>query len=238
MSRFPFRSFARTAVCVLPMVACMSATDPNRSGTLIPGAGGVQVVNGYGASVDVLVDGTVQANAMANGDVLVMPSLAPGSHIIGIRPTASATLATIGIIVSSTAANSIAAIRPAPGAISAVSLTDTNAVVPTGATKMRVLHLAPLAGEVQVWRTQPDFMTPIRWAFPFTYNTANVYYQSTPGDWEVRIWTDTVTYAKGDASAWPVAWLDRQVVTLGNGQRGTVAIMDKAGGGVKLVRIE
>lgn len=81
-------------------------------------------------------------------------------------------------------------------------------------------------------------MTPIRWAFPFTYNTVNTHYLSTPGTREVRIWTDTVTYAPGNSAGWNDESLDAMSVLLAGGARGSFAIVDKPGGGVKLVRIE
>lgn len=240
-SSSPVRAARRRAVLMVLVLAgtgCLVATDPNAGTSSRPQPGGVSVVNAYGSAVDVLVDGAVQTTALNAGDVLVLPSLASGSHLVAVRATGTSATSTVGIIVSSTSTHAIAALRPSPGVVTAQLLSDTNATVPAGSTKMRVLHLAANAGEVQVWRTQPDFATPIRWAFPITYTSINTYYQSTPGDWEVRIWTDTVTYAKGNAAAWPVAWIDRQVVTLAAGQKGTVAVVDKAGGGVKLVRLE
>ena len=204
------------------------------------GPGALVVVNGFGAPVDLLVDGQVYASAIAAG-TLVYPALAPGvAHTVGVRVPGTITTSTVSLAAAAgnAAPAAVAALRLGGGALSAQSLTDTNALVPAGATKLRVLHLAALAGEVQVWRTQPDFMTPIRWAFPFTYNSANVYLQSTVGTWDVRIWTDTSTYPPGNATPWGALTLDQVQVTLTSGGKGTVAIVDKAGGGVRLVRLE
>jgi hypothetical protein len=206
----------------------------------VPVPSGLVVVNGFGVPVDVTVDGHSVASALAPGEV-ARAAITPGmSHTVSLRVTGVGTTSDVSFMAGATGAPAaaVAALRLGGGTLSAQSLTDTNAIVPAGATKMRVLHLAANAGEVQVWRTQPDFMTPIRWAFPFTYNTANVYYQSAVGTWDVRIWTDTSTYAPGNMTPWAALALDQMQVALTSGARGTVAIVDKPGGGVKLVRLE
>jgi hypothetical protein len=121
----------------------------------------------------------------------------------------------------------VAALKASNGNLMVQSLADSNAVVPAGATKLRVLHLAAKVGEVQVW---PDYQTPIRWAFPFTYNSVNTYYQSTPGTWEVRAWIES-------AGNWNSAQ-DAARVTLGGGAKKTVAILDRPGGGIRLAVID
>lgn len=195
------------------------------------------VVNGFGAAVDVVADGIVSLSNLADGAVGVVP-MQIGAHQLSVRPSATAVVPTQLAFTSKGPPVTIGILRASGGALGAQVLDDTNAVVPAGATKLRVLNLAANAGEVQVWRTQPDFMTPIRWAFPFTYNSVNTYYQSTPGTWEVRIWTDTITYAPGNPAGWSNAALDAMTVSLAAGTRGNFAIVDKPGGGVKLVRIE
>ena len=111
-------------------------------------------------------------------------------------------------------------------------LDDTGSVVPAGATKLRVLHLAPTAGVLQVYRTQTDYQQPISWQFPFTYQSqitalSAPFYQSTVGTWEVRIWQ-----TPADASGWATAPV-KVVVPLGSGEKRTIIILDQAGGGVR-----
>ncbi|MEP7346344.1 MAG: DUF4397 domain-containing protein, partial [Gemmatimonadaceae bacterium] len=200
------RHFVAVAFSVLA-TACSSRD--NGTAPIAPNDA-FQFVNGFGAPVDLLVDGVEKASALANGTVSAV-ALDAGSRAVVVRT--NGTSASLSVIVSSGKTVTVAALRGVAGALAAQTLDDSNAVVPANATKLRVLHLAPLAGEVQVWRTQPDYQTPIRWAFPFLYNTAKTYYQSTPGSWEVRVWTDTNTYPPGDARGWGAA-LDAAIVTL------------------------
>ena len=203
--------------------------------------GSVGAVNSYVAAVDLLVDGTLVFGAIAPGQYSTS-SIPAGAHTIAVRPTGSGLTVSFPMTVVTGRTVSIAATRAAGGAFAAASLEDTNATVPAGATKLRVLHMAPLAGEVQVWRTQPDFGTPIRWQFPFLYSPTisalgNPYFQSTPGTWDVRAWTDTLAFPPGNATPWATP-LDQVTVPLTGGQKKTVLILDKAGGGVKLVVID
>jgi hypothetical protein len=107
-------------------------------------------------------------------------------------------------------------------------------VVPAGYTKVRVLHLAPSAGEITVMRTQPDWGTPVSWQFPFVYSAqisalANPYYQSTVGTWDVRAWRKP--------SEDPVGWSGteaRVILNLASGEKRSVLVLDKAGGGITL----
>jgi hypothetical protein len=76
--------------------------------------------------------------------------------------------------------------RSASGAVGTMVLDDTNSVVAAGKTKVRVLHLAPNAGTLQVYRTQPDFQQPVPWQLPFNYQAevnslSAPFYESTVG---------------------------------------------------------
>jgi len=222
------------ALSLTAMAVACSGRD-NGAGPIAPNAA-FQFVNAFGAPVDLVVDGAVKATAIANGAMSPL-SLEAGARNVVVRTTGAATSSSVNVTVSSGKTVTVAAFRDLTGVLAAQALDDSNAVVPANATKLRVLHLAPLAGEVQVWRTQPDYQTPIRWAFPFTYNSVNTYYQSTPGSWEVRVWTDTQSYPPGDARGWSAA-LDAARITLASGSKKTVLILDKPGGGVKLVVID
>jgi hypothetical protein len=97
---------------------------------------------------------------------------------------------------------------------------------------VRVLHLAPNAGELQVYRTQPDFQQPISWQFPFTYQSqpdplSAPFFQSTVGIWDVRVWQ-----TPADSTGWAAAPL-RLVIQLYGGEKLTILILDKQGGGVR-----
>lgn len=198
---------------------------------------GVRIVNAFTGPVDVLVDGAVVISGVAAGQLdSVQP--ATGAHIVALRPSGSATSVSVPVTTAAGAFRTVAAVRSG-GTLSASTLDDTNAVVKSGATKVRVLHLAPNAGEIQVFRTQPDWSTPSEWQSPFLYDSAladplaHPYYESTVGTWDVRAWRKPSEVALG----WD-GTTARVTVTLGSGEKRTVLVLDKAGGGIRLSVIE
>jgi len=190
------------------------------------------VVNGFTTSVDVLVDGTVAIAGLSGGSVGTAAP-ATGSHSITFRSSSAGTSAAQSISTVSGATSTLAVVRSSSGGVATAVLDDTNSVVPQGATKVRVLHLAPSAGTLQVYRTQPDFQQPISWQFPFTYQAEPTslsapFYQSTVGSWEIRVWQ-----TPADASGWANAAV-KVVIPLAGGEKKTVLILDKPGGGVRI----
>ncbi|HEY7234472.1 MAG TPA: DUF4397 domain-containing protein [Gemmatimonadaceae bacterium] len=191
----------------------------------------VRIVNAFTSPVDVIIDGNVAISAMAAGSVGTALT-SPGDHTLLLRPTGTGTAISQSITAATGAMSTIAATRDAStGALSSSVLDDTGSVVPAGATKLRVIHLAPNAGTLQVYRTQPDFATPTSWQFPFNYQPnpdalSAPFYQSTVGTWEVRIWQ-----TPADPSGWSTATV-KVVVPLASGEKKTIIILDKPGGGV------
>jgi hypothetical protein len=191
----------------------------------------LRVVNAFTTPVDVLVDGAVAIQSLAAGSIGTAAP-ASGSHALVIRPTGTGGSVSQSITTTTGVLSTIAVVRASNGAVATAALDDTGSVVPPGATKVRVLHLAPNAGELQVYRTQPDFQQPIRWQFPFTYQAESnslsaPFFQSTVGSWEVRIWQ-----SPADASGWANAPV-KIVIPLASGEKKTVLMLDKPGGGVR-----
>ena len=191
-----------------------------------------RIINAFTSPVDVLIDGHVAFSAFAPGQVNTAPA-APGNHTVVLRPTSGGTSISQQLASADGAVSTIAATVGTSGLLSTAVLDDTNSVVPSGATKLRVIHFAPNAGTLQVYRTQPDFPTPVSWQFPFNYQPAPTslsapFYQSTVGSWEVRIWQ-----TPADASGWSTA-PTRVTVPLGSGEKATILILDKQGGGVQV----
>ena len=201
---------------------------------------GFRVVNAYPQPVDVLVDGALAASAVAPGRVDSIAQEA-GAHTVALRATGSTTTSSVQLQTAAGALRTVVAFRWG-GSLSASALEDSNAVVLAGATKVRVLHLAPIAGEIEVARTQPDWLAPplIGWKIPFLYDSATVndplanpYYQSTVGTWDVRAWLKPSEDALGwDGTAAKVTF------ALGSGEKRTVLVLDKPGGGIQLSVIE
>jgi hypothetical protein len=194
---------------------------------------GVRVVNGAATSVDVLVDGTLVLPSLPAGQI-ASAVVAPGPHTIVMRDASSSSSRSLTVIDG--ALQTLAVVRTSGGMLSSAVLDDTNSVVPAGATKVRVLHFAANAGTLQVYRTQPDYATPISWQFPFNYQPdpdalSAPFFQSTPGTWEIRVWKEPA-----DASGWASSDV-RVSIPLASGEKKTVIILDKPGGGVRLETI-
>ncbi|MEP6620739.1 MAG: DUF4397 domain-containing protein [bacterium] len=191
----------------------------------------LRVINAFTSPVEVSVDGTVVLTSISAGNI-GMAALAAGAHAVVMRPIGTGSPTNLNITTTASGVGTIAAVRSASGAVSSAVLDDTNSVVPAGATKVRVLHLAPNAGVIQVYRTQPDYQTPISWQFPFTYQATPTslnapFFQSTVGTWEVHVW-QTPT----DASGWANAPL-KIIIPLASGEKKTIVILDNPGGGVR-----
>ena len=217
-------------VLLLSWIAgCQSSAT---TGCCTSGPPAIRIVNAFTTPVDVLIDGNVAIASLAAGAI---DTLGPGSgnHMLVLRPTGSGASISQSITATTGVLSTIAVVRASNGAIASAVLDDTNSVVPTGATKLRVLHLAPNAGSLQVYRTQPDYQQPVQWQFPFDYlaeptSLTAPYYQSTVGSWEVRVWQ-----APADASGWANAEL-KVVIPLASGEKKTIVILDKPGGGIRI----
>jgi uncharacterized protein DUF4397 len=219
-----------TPILLLALAAaCSDSTPPSCCAN---GQPSLRVVNAFTTPVDVLIDGNIAISALAAG-AIDTTGPAPGSHTLTLRPTSGGATASQSITTSAGALGTVAVVRSTSGAVSSVALDDTGSIVPAGHTKVRVLHLAPNAGTLQVYRTQPDYQTPISWQFPFNYqpeptSLSAPFYQSTVGTWEIRIWQ-----TPADATGWSSA-PTRVTIPLASGEKKTVMILDKAGGGVRV----
>jgi Domain of unknown function (DUF4397) len=230
------------AALAVAVASCgTDGTGPNDgTGTQDSGAGqGVRIVNGYTQPVDVLVDGALVLSGVAAGALDSTPQAA-GSHQVVLRASGTTTSVSVPASTVAGAWTTVAAVRWG-SSLGASELDDSNAVVPAGATKVRVLHLAPNAGEIEVARTQPDWLAPplVGWKSPFLYDStvtdplANPYYQSTVGTWDVRAWLKP----SGDSLGWN-GTTARVTFTLASGEKRTVLVLDRPGGGIRLSVIE
>lgn len=191
----------------------------------------LRVVNAFPMPVDVLIDGSVVIPSLLAG-VIDTAAAGSGPHSLTFRPVGPGVASTRSITTVSGALSTVAAVRSSTGALASTILDDTNSVVPAGATKVRVLHLAPNAGTLQVYRTQPDIPNPANWQSPFTYQAditaaSAPFLQSTVGTWEIHVWQ-----TPADSTGWATAPI-KVVLTLKSGEKRTVVILDKPGGGVR-----
>jgi len=224
------RLSATALLCAWFIMGCNS--DPTEPDCCTTGQPSLRIVNAFTTPVDVLIDGSVAIASIGAG-AIATAAPAPGNHTLVLRPISSGVSLPQSIVTTTGAMRTVAVVRGSNGAVAAAVLDDTNSVVPQGATKVRVLHLAPSAGTLQVYRTQPDFQQPISWQFPFTYQAEPTslsapFYQSTVGSWEIRVWQ-----TPADASGWANAAV-KVVIPLAGGEKKTVLILDKPGGGVRI----
>lgn len=217
---------------VLPALLLAALASCNNGPTAFSGdQPALRVVNAFTSPVDVLIDGAIVSASLSAGAISSV--YAPyGAHTLMIRPAGSTVSTLQNIVTSSGSLSTIAAVRSSSGSVATAVLDDTGSVVAAGKTKVRVIHMAPNAGELQVYRTQPDYQTPIRWQFPFTYQAqpnslSAPFFESTVGSWEIHIWQ-----TPADASGWASAPV-QIVIPLGSGEKKTVLILDKVGGGVR-----
>jgi hypothetical protein len=217
------------SVLLTTIIACGGTDQP--TACCATGSNSIRVVNAFTLPVDVLVDGSVVIPSLTPGAVDTAAA-ADGSHSLSLRPVGPGVASTRSITTASGALSTIAAVRSSSGTLGSAVLDDTNSVVPAGATKVRVLHLAPNAGTIQVYRTQPDFHTPVSWQFPFDYQAdptplSAPFFQSTVGTWEIHVWQ-----TPADSTGWDTAPI-KIVLPLQSGEKRTVIILDKPGGGIR-----
>ncbi|HEY4100406.1 MAG TPA: DUF4397 domain-containing protein [Gemmatimonadales bacterium] len=221
----------------ISMLLLVAACSSGGTEVVTGGTGGqLRVVNGSQAvaAVQVFVDGApVSSSSFATGVISSVFAVDSGEHLVEFRPVGggagNAQMAEFAPnkLVLAVAVDSGGRLTPA-------IMADTNSIVPAGATKVRVANLAQNAGRIDIWRTQPDFGTPIRVEFPFLYGTISPYLQSTPGNWNVLV-SDTVATNAGPNPGMPDTLGASDAFSVPEGALRTVLVVDKPGGGVKFV---
>jgi len=193
--------------------------------------GSLFLINGasVAGTVKVYLDGHNQgtlgvAQQYTNGD---MPT---GSHLLEVRLSNGSLGFSRQISLADHDMLTIIALDSS-GVLRSTILADSNAVVPAGATKLRVAHYAQASSGIDIWRTQPDYGTPIRVQFPFNYQDVSPYLQSTVGNWEVMVSTPVVN--PGDPI--PDTLATTGVFPIPEGASRTVLVVDGSAGGVELL---
>ncbi|QJR34030.1 DUF4397 domain-containing protein [Gemmatimonas groenlandica] len=190
----------------------------------------LHVVNGTAATVEVRVDGAVRQAALAPYSISPSISTTVGSRTVQLVATgAFAGTAQVVVQTESGARETVAALPGSGLPLLAVTLPDTGYQVGANRSKLRVVHLAAASPPLTIWRTQPDFQTPISIMTPYAY-LATAIVESSAGEWNVRVWPT------GNGS-WTAA-AGAIALTIPAGQLRTVATMDAPGGGVQLKVVE
>ncbi len=213
---------------VLVVGAC--GRNDGTSGITSPGdsiTARIQVINASDAPVSLVVDGQIVMQSVSARSLSGSVAVTAGSRSVELRSQAGATLAQLNVTASTGQVITVASMTSANNSFQAEVVSDTGAVVAAGFGKLRVLHLAGSAPILEIWRTQPDFQTPIRFAFPFTYGSNSGFDQSTPGTWDVRVWRPTTDADNAAHWASPDAQL---TIDVPSGVVKTVAVLDAVSG--------
>ena len=219
----------RTAVAIAGLAAMAACTDPSTSSTPVNLTGNFRFVNGYSGPVNVLIDGAVIIAAAGHGTAAGV-DLSAGQHSIALQAVGGAVQTGNLITVGATNFTATLVASVQGGMPHANFLLDTNAVVPAGATKLRVGNFAASAATtpISIWRTQPDFQTPIRIQFPFPYQTTSPYLQSTAGDWRILVSHEDNT---SGSVPMPDTLANSGLITVPSGESRTVIVTDGATAG-------
>lgn len=210
------RLIALLAVCIIACDQVPSA--PVQTGDVNPN---LRLLNATTIPLDVEVDGQIVLAGLAASMASPSLNLEFGTHLIRLRPQDGAFVVTEISVTVSTSGGSNAIAYQNGSSVAAQVLADTGANVPAGKSKLRVVHLAPSAPELDIWRTQPDYQIATRILFPFTFNPEPYnYVQSDAGAWVVWI-TPVTNSASTIATTGPI--------DIPSGQRRTVALVDSAG---------
>jgi hypothetical protein len=207
-------------IVVLATLACDAgrATDSGQPGGILPTATTIRAVNASASQLNLIVDGDTLIRSVQVGGVSAPAELSFGAHQIRLVSGA-----TISNAVTVTAVDGRAIVAVGKGAastgITSSVLSDTGAIVPATKSKLRVVHLSEHAGDIEIWRTQPDFPTPVHIMTPFVYGAESPYLQSDPGVWEVFVTAPGSTTKL--TSTGPI--------NIPAGQRRTVVLLDSAG---------
>jgi hypothetical protein len=177
----------------------------------------VRVINASRTPFDVYIDGALRTTSLGVANATTL-NVNPGNHQVRVLTPAGTELAYTSAVASGGLVTT--AIDGGAGTPLALhALADTGYVVPANKTKLRVTHLAGGAAPIEIWRTQPDYHTPVHIMTPFNYGDTSPYLQSDPGDWEVFVTAPGSTTKLASSGT----------VSIPAGERRTVAILDSAG---------
>ena len=156
--------------------------NPNTDGRL-------QVVSAVSAvsAVDVVVDGQTKLSNVPYGVPSSPIALSLGAHTVKVVPAGTAASSGGTTVTLRAGDTTRVVVTGTPTAMTPVALGDTGAAPVAGKGKLRVSHLAANAPAVDVYRTQPDFGTFVKFMEPFPFNATTPFIMSDPGNWVIRV---------------------------------------------------
>jgi hypothetical protein len=227
------RRVALIAAAATTVAACSGETP---SGPTAAGSDSrISVINGAQGAVRVVVDGTTRISSLSAASVSESIDVTTGSHSVELQAIAGGALSgssALQVTANPAAMAFLTAQSNASGALVAGVVSDTGAIPAAGMSKLSVINLAANAPALDVWRTQPDYATPVRIMFPFPYGAQSAFVQSTPGAWNVIV-TIATPQTPGEADPRTSA-LAQLALTINANIAQTVVILDNPAGGVTL----
>jgi hypothetical protein len=217
------RSFWLLAA-VTVIAACSGDSTSPAAGANTDGR--LQIIPGVAAlpAIDVVVDGQTRLANAAYGVPTAPIALSLGQHQVKAVPAGSAATAGGTTVTLRAGDTTRIVVLGTPGALDPVALGDTGATPVPGKGKLRVSHLAANAPDIDVYRTQPDFGTFVKFMDPFPYRASTPFIESTPGNWVIRVTrkgTDEVLAESGPIRV-DALWIR------------TILLLDAPNGGVKI----
>jgi uncharacterized protein DUF4397 len=213
---------------LIPATILFAACSDDSTG---PGPGGntdgrLQVVPGVAAlaAVDVVVDGQTKLTNAAYGVPTSPIALSLGQHQVKVVPAGTPPSAGGTTVTLRAGDTTRVVVIGTPTALTPVALGDTGATPVPGKGKLRVSHLAANAPPIDVYRTQPDFTTFVKFMDPFPYQSASPFIESTPGNWVIRVTRKGTTEVLAESAPIRVdaLWIR------------TVLLLDAPNGGIRI----
>jgi hypothetical protein len=188
--------------------------------------GRLQIIPGVAAlaAIDVVVDGQTRLTNAPYGVPTAPIALSLGQHQVKAVPAGTAPTAGGATVTLRAGDTTRVVVIGTPGALNPVALGDTGATPVPGKGKLRVSHLAANAPAIDVYRTQPDFGSFVKFMDPFPYKASTPFIESTPGNWVIRVTkkgTDEVLAESGPIRV-DELWIR------------TILLLDTPEGGVKI----
>ena len=202
--------FALTAL----LTSCSNGTEP------VVSAGSLLVANASNGFVDVDIDGQRRATGLSMNAMSWVLAVPAGLHVVRVSHGGGIGGAIeVPVDVGAENSQTVVAFPAYPVGttpdMSAAVLVDTGAFVAGGKSKLRVAHLSATAGDIRIWRRQPDSSPGSVIATPVRNGEASPYLESTAGVWEV--WLAALDGTKR---------LTTGPIQIGSGERRTVLLVD------------
>ena len=229
MERSLMRSRAVLAVLAIAATAAACGTDDSSDGFEPTGPfGRVRFVNAVPdaavGAVNVTLEGLPFGAGLAAGGATTYQPVYTGPRTLEVRRTADTTVRVLdaAVDVAASAAYTVAAIGRA-GAVRSVALVDSIAVTPADSARVRIAHLSPSGGNVDVYltTTTASIATAAPTIANLAYPAPSRYVVVPNGRLRVRV---TPVGSKMVAA-------DDTTNVLALGQIRTVLVLDRTGGG-------